>query len=195
MKRKGRRAAAARRRMPSPAGVAWLLASARRARRALRRPWAWCRASLAIARHDGPGVGLAFIARSLRAALLPGVRDEGERIAERFLRLLGFRLVARNWRRRADRRDEADLLMLAPSRDTLVVVEVKRAAGPWDPLERIDSAKRAVLWRIAGDLAMRPPVRGIRRVRVDLVAVRGARGSCEVIRHESGFLERDARGP
>lgn len=163
--------------------------------RALARAERWLGSLRAIAADDGLPVALAFVWRTIARSTARPPRDEGERAAERFLRLLGFRVIARNWRRAADRRDEADLILLSPARDTLVVVEVKRAAGPWDPLERIDGAKREVLWRIAGDLAERPPVAGIRRVRVDLVAVRGTGRACEVMRHEPGFLERPAKPP
>ena len=163
--------------------------------RAFTRGARWLGELRALLATDYCAVALAFVWRTLARLVAPTPRDAGERTAERFLRLLGFRLVARNWRRTADRRDEADLVMLSPGRDTLVVVEVKRAAGPWDPLERIDGAKREVLWRIAGDLADRPPAPGIRRVRVDLVAVRGSGRGCEVMRHEPGFLERPARPP
>ena len=128
------------------------------------------------------------------------VRDPGERAAERYLRATGHRVVARNWRSPRDRRDEADLVVLTPDRRTLVLVEVKRAAGPWDALERIDRRKREVLWRLLGDLApvdgrsgaFASACRGAEGVRVDLIGVRGGRRPA-IARHLTGLFERRLR--
>jgi Holliday junction resolvase-like predicted endonuclease len=103
-------------------------------------------------RNDGLWVAFAFLWRTLAARLLPAPRDAGERAAERFLRALGYRVLARNWRSPRDARDEADLVVLSPDRREVVIVEVKRAAGPWDALRRVDSRKKEVLWRLLTDM-------------------------------------------
>ena len=146
-------------------------------------------------------------------------RDPGERAAERFLRALHYRTLARNWRSPRDPRDEADLIMLTPDQSTVVLVEVKRARGPWDGLDRVDVRKREVLWRllqdisdgkrprartsiqsVAVDRAQRtartrasPPIRipdCARAVRVDLVGVRGEGRTASAVRHVVGLFER-----
>lgn len=111
-------------------------------------------------RLDGVRVALAYLVRWSARTLVPAwlrtaVRgtDPGEAAAARYLRATGHRVLARNWRSPRDARDEADLVVVTPDRETVVLVEVKRAAGDWDPLERVDGRKRAVLWRLVGDLA------------------------------------------
>ena len=165
------------------------------------------RQSIAHLRHDGVAVALAFIWRALFARLFPPARDAGERAAERFLRALGYRIVARNWRSPRDARDEADLIALTPDRSELVVVEVKRAAGPWDALARVDRRKKEVLWRLLCDLenisrgALAPPshriasaLRSADVVRVDLIGVRGEGRSACVVDHDTGIFLRPLRG-
>ncbi|MFM7133472.1 MAG: YraN family protein [Planctomycetota bacterium] len=152
---------------------------------------------------DGPAVAIAFVVRSLRRGLRAWTRDPGERAAERLLRALGYRVLARNWRSPRDARDEADLVAASPDGSALAIVEVKRAAGPWDPLERVDARKRAVLWRLAGDVAAlprdarRPCDRRIARalgvaaeVRIDLVAVRGEGRTASATAHVVGIASR-----
>lgn len=165
------------------------------------------RQSAAHLRHDGVAVALAFIWRALFARLLTPARDPGERAAERFLRALGYRIIARNWRSPRDARDEADLIALTPDRSELVVVEVKRAAGPWDALARVDRRKKEVLWRLLCDLeniargALAPHSRRIASalrsadvVRVDLIGVRGEGRSACVVDHDTGVFLRPLRG-
>lgn len=165
------------------------------------------RQSIAHLRHDGVAVALAFIWRTLFARLFPPARDAGERAAERFLRALGYRIVARNWRSPRDARDEADLIALTPDRTEVVIVEVKRAAGPWDALGRVDVRKKEVLWRLLCDLegvargTLAPSSRAIasaaRRadvVRVDLVGVRGEGRTASVVDHDTGMFLRPLRG-
>ncbi|MCE2884473.1 MAG: YraN family protein [Planctomycetaceae bacterium] len=155
--------------------------------------------------RDGPWLAALSILRSIdgflrRLGIRRPPREAGEVAAERFLRGLGYRTVARNWRSPRDPRDEADLLMLAPDHATLVVVEVKRARGPWDALDRVDRRKRAVLWRLLDDLAAGDTAAqavaahaGATRVRVDLVGVRGEGRSASAVRHVVGLFERRAR--
>ncbi|MBI1304272.1 MAG: hypothetical protein GC172_10880 [Phycisphaera sp.] len=116
-----------------------------------------------------------------------------------------MRVIARNWRSARDRRDEADLLALSPDGALLIVVEVKRAAGPWDALERVDGRKREVLWRLLCDLEecvrrarTGAPARGdpprlaaVRRIRVDLVGVEGSARHSMVSRQVTALFERE----
>jgi len=89
-----------------------------------------------------------------------------------------------------------------------VIVEVKRAAGPWDALERVDSRKKEVLWRLLVDLEEMPrrPVvpedAALRRlasrvdaIRVDLVGVRGEGRSAVAIEQACGVFSRARRPP
>ena len=168
----------------------------------------WPRHLLAHLRIDGVAVAIAFALRGVRAWLQRAPRDPGERAAERFLRTLGYRVIARNWRSPRDRRDEADLIVLSPDARELVIVEVKRAAGPWDALERVDSRKKEVLWRLLVDLEEMPrrPVvpedAALRRlasrvdaIRVDLVGVRGEGRSAVAIEQACGVFSRARRPP
>ncbi len=177
-------------------------------------------AFVSTVRHDGPVVALVSLGRSLAAsrigrwfhrAIGRGIadrlglgRDPGERAAERFLRTLGYQLVARNWRSPRDRRDEVDLIVRTPDRSEIVLVEVKRTASQWDPLARVDRRKREVLWRIALDLEALARSRSTTRVaratrparasRNDLVAVGGSGRLASVCDHLPGVLTRSIRG-
>jgi len=70
----------------------------------------------------------------------------GEDRAARHLESLGYSIVDRNWRCRAGEID----IVATIGRD-LVVVEVKTRSGSGfgHPLEAIDGAKKARLWRLA----------------------------------------------
>lgn len=156
---------------------------------------------LLAARHtarDGIGVAIAFARRTVVAKWPHRPRDPGERAAERFLRALGYTVLRRNWRSPRDPRDEADLVVRSPDGREIVIVEVKRAAGPWDPLARVDGRKRAVLWRLLTDLEAMPPdlrrdVRQADSIRVDLIAVRGEGRGATVVDHDFGFFSRELR--
>lgn len=154
------------------------------------------------ARRDGIGVALAWMVHAIGPLVRRAPRDAGERAAERLLRALGYSIEARNWRSPRDPRDEADLIVRTPDGSTLVIVEVKRAAGPWDPLERVDTRKKSVLWRLLRDLEdaavdrSHPPagypraVRSVSAIRVDLVGVRGEGRTATATRHVAGMFER-----
>lgn len=162
------------------------------------------------ARCDGVAVAVAFLLRGVLARAKRAGRDPGERAAERFMRSLGYRVVARNWRSPRDRRDEADLLVRSPDGASLVIVEVKRASGPWDPLGRVDTRKKEVLWRLlldleraatgvacgpcgpTGDKTHSYPrgLRSVRTIRVDLVGVEGDGRNAVVRTHVDGVFER-----
>jgi Holliday junction resolvase-like predicted endonuclease len=165
------------------------------------------RRTLAHLRHDGLGVACASIVRWAMPWLSRPSRDPGEHAAERFLSLLGYRILARNWRSPGSPRDEADLIVQTPDDREVVVVEVKRTATSWDALERVDVRKREVLWRIAlaleqirdrqrlGDggpcpRALRDALRAADTIRIDLVAVRGDGRGCAVSDHLPGILSR-----
>ncbi len=110
-------------------------------------------------RIEGILVAFAFVCHRFVQRRAYSKRDAGERAAERFLRAMGFRILARNWRSPRDSRDEADLIAITPCGEFVVIVEVKRAAGPWDALERVDGRKREVLWRLLLDLCNGAPTR------------------------------------
>ena len=158
-------------------------------------------------RVDGIAVAFAFLWRTIGARLLPTPRDPGERAAERFLRALGYRILLRNWRSARDARDEADLVALSPDHREVVIVEVKRAAGPWDALGRVDSRKKEVLWRLLLELesarmhgsgasaAVAHALAGAEFIRVDLVGVRGTGRTASVVNHDCGIFLRTLKGP
>ena len=107
----------------------------------------------------------------------------GERIALRYLRSRGMRLVARNLVLGAG---EVDLLCRDRT-GVLVVVEVKtrevdaQASGP-PPEASITAAKRKKLLILAADVARRSRV-DARSVRIDVVAVELRSGARAVVRH------------
>lgn len=97
--------------------------------------------------------------------------QEGERLAESHLiKSKGFRLIARNWRNPADKREEIDLVMR--DGEILVFVEVKtrRAGALVSGFHAVDERKRRVLRR-----AIRAYLRGLpetpRTYRFDVVEV------------------------
>lgn len=119
----------------------------------------------------------------------PGTRDlgrRGERVAARFLKRLGFRVLERNVELT---RGELDLLCLAPDGETVVVVEVKaRLVGPggspadFRPESAITHQKRAKLRSLTQSLRRS---RGWleRPIRIDVIAVEFRAGSKPEVRH------------
>ena len=111
---------------------------------------------------------------------------KGERIAARHLRDAGYEIIDRN---RRVGRDEADVIALAPDRDTLVIVEVKtRADDAIDPFVNIDRTKQAHLARLAARLQRRSAYRN-RPVRFDAIAVIVRGNADPVVRHLEGAFE------
>ncbi len=172
--------------------------------RGIGNVFGWWRALIGHARNDGLLTAFAHVVRTVRRVLPMRVRDDGEVAAERYLRALGYRIIERNWRSPRDQRDEADLLALTPDRSEGVIVEVKRASGPWDALDRVDSRKKEVLWRLLLDLEaasyQRRPTGALARtlsrtsaLRVDLVGVRGDGRHATMVRHDVGIFERRRR--
>jgi putative endonuclease len=75
------------------------------------------------------------------------VGREGEMVAERRIRLLGYRVLDRNVR--VDR-DEIDLLAYDPTDRVLAFIEVKaRRRGGYDPAINVTPRKRAAMSRAA----------------------------------------------
>ena len=106
----------------------------------------------------------------------------GEDLAHRFLRRLGYTIVARNYRL-ASGDAEGDLI--AWDGETLVIVEVKtRSSSEFGPPDRaIGEAKRAHLRRIARAYA-RKTATPLERIRFDQVAiVAGAKPDIQLIRN------------
>ncbi|MGH7988523.1 MAG: YraN family protein [Candidatus Binataceae bacterium] len=106
----------------------------------------------------------------------------GERVAARYLRRRGYRIVARNFRAAGG---EIDLV--AMDNGTLVFVEVKTRSGTVAglPQEAVDLRKQARIRRAAAAFANRNRVGG-RSLRFDVIAIIG------VGRHRSLELLKDA---
>lgn len=131
--------------------------------------------------------------RILRAMFSPSVGARGERVAARYLRRRGYRVVARNLRGRFG---EIDLLAEAPDGRTLVVVEVK-AAAPADgepaapelrPEVHVNPVKQRKLAALAAQLVRRLKLAD-RPVRFDVIAVELPRGAQPLIRHHEAAFE------
>jgi putative endonuclease len=110
---------------------------------------------------------------SRAVALVGRLREElplgrrGERAAEKYLKRIGYRIVARNFRAAG-----AEIDLVAMDGDTLVFVEVKtrrsREAGA--PEEAVDERKQLRMRRAAEAFSVRYRV-GEKDVRFDIVAV------------------------
>lgn len=119
---------------------------------------------------------------------LPDAGNFGERLAEDYLRRTGgYRLLARNWRNPADRREEIDLVM--QDGEVLVFVEVKaRALGALVPgYFAVTARKKRVLRRACvaylRRLRARPLTYRFDIVEVELPPARAA--AAPVVRHFS----------
>lgn len=112
----------------------------------------------------------------------------GERIAARWLRRQGYRILRANL---ASRVGEVDLLAQAPDQRTIVFVEVKtsrRQLGPLRPEVRVGRAKQQRLARLASHWTRRLRLGG-RPVRFDVVGVTLGQGSQPDVRHIPGAFE------
>lgn len=95
----------------------------------------------------------------------------GERVAGRYLRQRGHRIIARNAR---TRRGELDLITMADA--TLVFVEVKtaraRARGAMNPVLSVTPRKRTRVRMLAREwLAATPAPGPYERIRFDVIAI------------------------
>lgn len=96
---------------------------------------------------------------------------QGERLAEKYLKALGYKTIARNLRTRLG---EIDLLMLAPDGRTIVFVEVKTARADRKsnvpPEHRVGKHKQTKIAQLAARLIARHKLTG-RPIRFDVVGV------------------------
>lgn len=122
----------------------------------------------------------------VRVAAKDELGARGERIAERALVGGGYEVLDRNWR---CPQGEIDLVLR--DGDTLVVAEVKTRTGVafGHPFEAITPAKLARLRRLAAAWRhAHPEYAGLRRVRIDAVAVLAPRDAPATIEHLSGVF-------
>lgn len=109
--------------------------------------------------------------------------SRGERLAARFLRSHGYRILARNARVPFG---EADLICQDPDGQTIVLVEVKARAAtsdaPWTPEHAIDPHKRRQLVAILGYLVKANRWHARPR-RIDVIAIDDAESATPNLRH------------
>ncbi len=92
----------------------------------------------------------------------------GERLARKFLRKLGWRIVKKNLR---VGRDEIDILAVSPMGDTLALVEVRSTENPAkDPRETVRHQKRRCMLRAARQLRSQASIHEC-TLRIDLITV------------------------
>jgi putative endonuclease len=105
---------------------------------------------------------------ALQSLLHPSLGNRGERLAGRWLKRRGYRILSRNLRQG---HDEIDLLALAPDRHTVVVVEVKtRRDSAIHPTINITPTKMHRLTRSAARLLRQPAFAG-KAIRFDVIAI------------------------
>lgn len=109
--------------------------------------------------------------------------DRGERIAVRYLKKKGYRILETNYR--VHRVGEIDAV--AADGETLVFVEVKyrKSSDFGRPEEYVDRTKRTRLIRAAEAYLMKHP--GDRPVRFDVVAITGDLGRPEISLIQNAF--------
>jgi len=112
---------------------------------------------------------------------------QGERLAAKFLRRQGMKVLARNYRCPVG---EADLIVLDSSTrprqgaETIVFVEVKTKASDHftNPESAVNAEKRRRIKKVAGYYLASRPTEGL-NVRYDIVAVVVRKGEEPKIRH------------
>lgn len=113
----------------------------------------------------------------------------GEKLAERHLRSLGYKTIARNL---SSRLGEIDLLMTAPDRRTIVFIEVKTAApnraSKVPPEHRVGQAKQRKIAQLAAKLIARHKLTS-RPIRFDVVGVTLHADQQPEIRHYPAAFE------
>ena len=133
-----------------------------------------------IAHDHAPGASPISNPASNRKA---GIASE--RRAERHLVSTGYRTLARNLR---VARDELDLVMLAPDRQTVVLVEVKSSTSGFAAASALlDRGKRMRVARALGLLETLGLLRG-RSVRVDAIFVNGGGRNARLKHHRGRTL-------
>lgn len=106
--------------------------------------------------------------------------DRGERLAARWLRRRGYRILHRNL---TIGRDEADLVAVDPEGRTLVIVEVKTRSSSTPPPEAgLTRDKQLHLERFAARLQRRRDYRDL-PVRIDAIAIVWPEGGEPDVRH------------
>lgn len=122
-----------------------------------------------------------------RAEPTPG--EQGERLAERHLKAQHYKTLARNLRSRLG---EIDLLMLAPDRRTIVIVEVKTAHADRrsnvPPEHRVGRHKQHKLATLAAKLIATHKLTG-RPIRFDVIGVSLHHAKEPEIRHYPAAFE------
>jgi putative endonuclease len=95
------------------------------------------------------------------------VGAQGERIAERFLRKLGYKILARNYRRG---RGEIDLIALDGREIVFVEVKTRQSLDQSEPEDDVGPQKQRRISQIARQWLSRHDI-GERRCRFDVIAV------------------------
>lgn len=111
--------------------------------------------------------------------------DEGERLAARFLRRQGYRILARRYRTALG---EIDLVARDGSCIVFVEVKTRRTALAGQPYEAVDRAKQAQLTRLA--LAFLKRYRLLEQsARFDVVSIvwEGASDEPQIVHYKNAF--------
>jgi putative endonuclease len=137
---------------------------------------------------------LAWALGALRLGVEAKLGQRGERLAARMLRRQGYRILGRNLRMKVG---EADIVCVAPDRQTIVVVEVKtRMRGAtvsakgnaMAPEASVHAVKRRKLLAVARSLA-KANRWDVRAVRIDVVAIEWpGDGGRPAMRHHIGAV-------
>lgn len=121
---------------------------------------------------------------------LPFRRDDnignrGERLAARFLKRASYRVLGRNL---SNRFGEVDLLVEAPDRKTIVIVEVKSGVpGPHRPEVHVNAVKQRKLVALGAQIARHYRLTG-RPLRFDVVGITfPPKGKPEIRHHIAAF--------
>ncbi|MEQ9461041.1 MAG: YraN family protein [Phycisphaeraceae bacterium] len=124
----------------------------------------------------------------LRPVRIGSAGRAGERVAEQHLRRQGYRVLGRNVRVAGG---ELDLVVEAPDRRTIVIIEVKSSASTtasrWRPEARVGHDKQQQLRRLAQSLVKQRSLTD-RPLRIDIIAVERPPVGEPVIRHHENAV-------